>query len=138
MRQICCQVSRTLHLTCKFLAQHMNSHNSVDCSVCRDTYHMTCVRPILTKKPTRGFGWACAPCSRAQERKLEARNTPILGDRSAGAEEEVVEEEEEDHGGAVGDTGKSTPATTGETEQLARTATAEQIDQAKLWPYRYL
>jgi hypothetical protein len=99
---------------------------------------MTCVRPVLTKKPTRGFGWACAPCSRAQERKLEARNTPILGDRNAGLEDEAVEEEEEDHGGAVDETGKSTPQTTGEPDHMARPATVEQMAQAKLWPYRYL
>jgi PHD-zinc-finger like domain/PHD-finger len=99
---------------------------------------MTCVRPVLTKKPTRGFGWACAPCSRAQERKLEARNTPISGDRGAGSLEDAVEEEEEDHGGAIDGTGKSTPATTGENDQIARPATTEQSTQAKLWPYRYL
>ena len=49
------------------------SNDSVDCAVCHNTYHMYCVRPVLTKKPARGFAWACAACSRAQEKKLEAR-----------------------------------------------------------------
>jgi hypothetical protein len=37
---------------------------------------MSCVTPRLLKKPSRGFAWACGPCSKAQEKKLEARNTP--------------------------------------------------------------
>lgn len=30
---------------------------------------MNCVRPPLLKQPSRGFAWACGPCSRAQEIK---------------------------------------------------------------------
>jgi hypothetical protein len=37
---------------------------------------MRCVNPRLLKKPSRGFAWACGPCSKAQEKKLEARNIP--------------------------------------------------------------
>ncbi|KAJ5601091.1 hypothetical protein N7510_010625 [Penicillium lagena] len=111
---------------------------SVDCAVCRSTYHMQCVRPVLTKKPARGFAWACAPCSRAQERKLEARNTPIIGEKRHEGEDEIMEEEEEEvHlNGAVNGTGVSTPAA--EDDLMPLPATAEQIAQAKMWPYRYL
>lgn len=80
------------------------SNDSVDCAVCHNTYHMYCVRPVLTKKPARGFAWACAACSRAQEKKLEARNTPIIGESPAEAEEEVAEEEEEEPNGLPSDT----------------------------------
>ena len=67
---------------------------------------MNCVRPPLLKKPSRGFAWACGPCSRAQERKLEARNTPNLADPGLEAEEEEIVDEEEDDGllGPVGRT----------------------------------
>lgn len=115
------------------------STDSVDCAVCRNTYHMYCVRPVLTKKPARGFAWACAACSRAQERKLEARQTPILGDGTSEApeaDEEMVEEEEDDHpNGALNGTTGSTPALI---EEEVRPATEEQTAQARLWPYRYL
>lgn len=113
-----------------------NSNDSVDCAVCRNTYHMHCVRPVLTKKPARGFAWACAACSRAQERKLEARNTPTVGEAPAEPEEEIVEEEEEDLNGTANGTNGSTPAPT--EEVTIRPATAEQIAQARMWPYRYL
>ena len=74
----------------------VHSNDSVECAVCKNTYHMQCVRPPLLKKPSRGFAWACGPCSRAQERKLEARRTPIIGDVPADDEEEIMEEEEDD------------------------------------------
>ena len=51
---------------------------------------MNCVRPPLLKKPSRGFAWACAACSRAQERKLEARHTPSLLDSHLEGDEEEL------------------------------------------------
>jgi hypothetical protein len=91
---------------------------------------MNCVRPPLLKKPSRGFGWSCAACSRAQERKLEARNTPNMQDGSAGADEEEFLDDEEDD---ILDTCRNTPI-----EEDHPPATAEQIYQCSLWPYRYL
>lgn len=96
---------------------------------------MNCVRPPLLKKPARGFGWSCGPCSRKQEKKLEARNTPIVGEKATEIEEEVIDEEEDEHGAA------SDPANDSDANAPnsgPRPPTAEQIAQAKLWPYRYL
>ncbi|KAL8846156.1 MAG: hypothetical protein Q9221_008736 [Calogaya cf. arnoldii] len=121
--------------SCKRCSGYCASNDSVDCAMCKNTYHMNCVRPPLAKKPARGFAWSCGPCSRKQERKLEARNIPHLTEKGhEGEEEEPFDEEEEEHGGAVTTNGV-------EPESQAagnRPATAEQIAQAKLWPYRYL
>src|SRR5438034_1576497 len=114
------------------------SSDSVDCAVCHNTYHMSCVRPVLQKKPARGFAWACAPCSRAQERKLEARNTPIIGEAQPEAEPELLEEEEEDVAATAEATRRSSPSGPNGSEHPVRPATSEQIAQAKLWPFRYL
>lgn len=123
--------------TCKKCSQYAANSDSVDCAVCRSTYHMYCVRPVLTKKPARGFAWACGPCSRAQERKMEARNTPMIGDSKPEREPEpeVVEEEEDDPATTAAVTQRSSPAVN---EAAAKPATSEQIAQAKLWPFRYL
>ncbi|KAJ5688638.1 hypothetical protein N7462_003030 [Penicillium macrosclerotiorum] len=125
--------------TCKRCHLFAANAESVDCAVCRSTYHMGCVRPALTKKPARGFAWACAPCSRAQERKLEARNTPLIGETRAEGEDEVMEEEEEDHhhlNGVTNGTSVSTPAAI--EDSMPQPETAEQMAQARMWPYRYL
>lgn len=96
---------------------------------------MSCVQPALSKKPARGFAWACGPCSRKQERKLEARNIPTVQETPhEDEEEEVFDEEEEEHHGHINTNGA-------DSESLAavpRPATAEQTAQARLWPYRYL
>ncbi|KZF25948.1 hypothetical protein L228DRAFT_271943 [Xylona heveae TC161] len=123
---------------CKRCGAYCASNNSVECAVCHNTYHMNCVRPPLQKKPSRGFGWSCGPCSRAQERKLEARNTPIIGSINEHEEEEIFEEEEDEGPGLAGETGTSTPSLEDSQDLTLHPATADQIAQTKLWPYRYL
>ncbi|ETS87921.1 hypothetical protein PFICI_01749 [Pestalotiopsis fici W106-1] len=120
--------------SCKRCSGYCANNDSVDCAVCKQTYHMNCVRPPLLKKPSRGFAWACAACSRAQERKLEARHTPSLADSHPEAEEEELWDEEDDDHGA--DTNRTSPADG--IDDTHQPATAEQIYQASLWPWRYL
>jgi hypothetical protein len=93
---------------------------------------MWCVRPALQKKPSRGFAWACALCNRAQERKLEARRTPIVGDSTQDADEDEIPEEEEDEN-AVPQTTAPSP-----TAPEDRPATEGEIAHAKMWTMRYL
>lgn len=96
---------------------------------------MHCVRPVLTKKPARGFAWACGPCGRIQERKIQARNTPRVGE-AAVVDEEMVEEEEEDPSSQAAKTTAPSPAA--EDVDMVDADTAEQMDQIAQWPYRYL
>ncbi|KAF2498439.1 hypothetical protein BU16DRAFT_615480 [Lophium mytilinum] len=122
--------------TCKRCTSYCASNDSVECAVCRNTYHMTCVRPPLLKKPSRGFAWACGPCSRAQERKLEARRTPLIGGANEDPdEEELLDEEEEDAGGAT-----TTPSPGGSDAPVIdkHPGTQAEIALAKMWPMRYL
>ena len=93
---------------------------------------MNCVRPPLLKKPSRGFAWACGPCSRAQEKKLEARRTPLINGED-GEEEEIVDEEEEDAGA---DTNETTPDPDSQVD--LHPGTQAEIALAKMWPMRYL
>ncbi|EEP81821.1 predicted protein [Uncinocarpus reesii 1704] len=121
--------------TCKRCSQYAANVDSVDCAVCHRTYHMYCVRPVLQKKPARGFAWACAACSRAQDKKMEARNTPIIGEAHHDPELEALEEDEEDPAIAAELTRRSSPSMN---EGVTHSATPEQTAQAKLWPFRYL
>jgi hypothetical protein len=118
------------------------SNDSVDCAVCHNTYHMSCVNPPLLKKPSRGFAWACGPCSKAQEKKLEARNTPNMSGTITDAEEDELVDEEDDFSAALGDaldTGRTSPTASSEAaDVLIHPGTAEQIHQASLWLFRYL
>lgn len=100
---------------------------------------MNCVRPPLLKKPARGFAWSCGPCSRKQERKLEARNTPLVSEKAMeGDDEELPDEDDDEHGG-LGNPADGDASGDASTQNSGpRPPTAEQIAQAKQWPYRYL
>ncbi|KFA61451.1 hypothetical protein S40285_03431, partial [Stachybotrys chlorohalonatus IBT 40285] len=117
---------------CKRCSAYCASNDSVDCAVCRNTYHMNCVRPPLLKKPSRGFAWSCAACSRAQERKLEARHTGHVVDTDL-EEDELLDEDEDDT-----QTVNARRAILADDDNSHHQGTAEQIYHASLWPYRYL
>ncbi|KAE9966108.1 hypothetical protein EG328_009177 [Venturia inaequalis] len=108
--------------------------DSVDCAICKHTFHLTCVRPALARKPARGFAWACAVCSRAAEKKREARRTSLVGENETDAdEEEIIEEEEEDP--AI----LAERAARAKAEAATENITSEaEIAHAKMWSYRYL
>lgn len=122
--------------TCKRCARFCATTDSVDCAICKNSYHMNCVQPPLPKKPSRGFAWACAPCSRASEKKMEARNTPTASGHVTEAEEEDVVEEEVP--AASNDTTRA-PSPGGDDMVVDdHPATQAEIALAKMWPMRYL
>jgi hypothetical protein len=122
--------------TCKRCAKYCASHDSVDCAICKNSYHMNCVQPPLPKKPSRGFAWACGPCSRASEKKLEQRNTPtVSGDVTEAEEEELLEEELP----SASNESTRAPSPSGSDRILDdHPATQAEIAMAKMWPMRYL
>jgi hypothetical protein len=96
---------------------------------------MNCVRPPLLKKPSRGFAWACGPCNRAQERKLEARNTPALTNANGDVEEDVCDDDEDDLSPGAG-VGTETPSEALDVKYPD--PTPEQLAHAQQWQMRYL
>ncbi|KAJ7255431.1 PHD-zinc-finger like domain-containing protein [Mycena haematopus] len=50
------------------------SPDSVQCDRCKRFFHMRCVQPPLAAKPSRGYGWTCAPCSKRHEELVDSRD----------------------------------------------------------------
>ncbi|EAU90390.2 ZNF1 [Coprinopsis cinerea okayama7 len=50
------------------------SADTVQCDRCKRFFHMRCVQPPLLAKPTRGYGWTCAPCSRRHEEEVDSHD----------------------------------------------------------------
>ncbi|KAF2234455.1 hypothetical protein EV356DRAFT_532770 [Viridothelium virens] len=123
--------------TCKRCSQYCASQDSVECALCRNTWHLTCVRPPIAKKPSRGFAWSCAACALAQEKKLQERHTPAVGEATHEAEEEEIPEEEEEEAGTLDSTRGPSPDTTSAAVD-DHTGTQAEIAVAKMWPVRYL
>ncbi|KAI9695647.1 MAG: putative PHD type zinc finger protein with BAH domain-containing protein [Bogoriella megaspora] len=122
---------------CKRCSQYCASQDSVDCALCRNTWHLNCVRPPLVKKPARGFAWSCAACARAQEKKLKERHTPAVGEAANEAEEEEIPEEEEGPG-TLDSTRAPSPDTSAERPSDNHPGTQAEIAVAQMWPVRYL
>ncbi|GAB7356723.1 hypothetical protein MBLNU459_g7426t2 [Dothideomycetes sp. NU459] len=141
-RFIAVETGRVKELTsavksCKRCSGFCASTDSVDCAICGNSYHMNCVRPPLPKKPSRGFAWACGPCSRVQDQRMADRNTPILGQTASAADEEEVIEEEEEDPALVGSTRAPSPSGSDIlTDQ--HPGTQAEIALARMWPFRYL
>ncbi|KAG5725072.1 Lid2 complex component snt2 [Termitomyces sp. T112] len=55
--------------------------DTVQCDRCKRYFHMRCVQPPLAAKPSRGYGWTCAPCSRRHEEEVDSHDvrhaTPV-------------------------------------------------------------
>lgn len=61
---------------CDICAEWCSSSDSVSCGGCGKHFHMLCLDPPLLKKPSRGFSWSCASCTKKHE--IEHRNKKIL------------------------------------------------------------
>ena len=120
---------------CKRCGLYCAPEKSVDCGVCRDTYHMTCVNPPLSRKPSRGFAWSCGPCSRAQERKLEERHTAVIESENGEEGDKADEEEGENEKSGT----NSAPPELMDLDGISGQP-PEQTEVAKsnMWPWRYL
>lgn len=141
-RFVVVEIGRVKELTsaaksCKRCTRYCASSDSVDCAICKNSYHMNCVQPPLPKKPSRGFAWACGPCSRASEREHEARNTPNASGHVTEAEEEDAAQLED----AAGLSNDITRAPSPNVDDMVideHPATQAEIALAKMWPMRYL
>lgn len=136
------EIGRVKELTsaaksCKRCARYCASSDSVDCAICKNSYHMNCVQPPLPRKPSRGFAWACGPCSRASEKEHEARHTPNHSGHVTEAEEEDVIPEEDPADPSNVTT--RAPSPSGDDMLIdEHPATQAEIALAKMWPMRYL
>lgn len=131
--------------------QWCSPDDSVQCAHCSNHYHMLCVDPPLARKPSRGFGWSCALCSGARERKMlenrgidsvDRMDSQMSSPLSSGNATPIVIT-------GVNSTSSNNINKNGLTrsEQLAMAfdgrikshkLTEAQKNQLKLWPFRYL
>ncbi|KAG6829064.1 hypothetical protein H0H92_005838 [Tricholoma furcatifolium] len=62
---------------------------NLQCDRCKRYFHMRCVQPPLVAKPSRGYGWTCAPCSRQHEEEVDSRDvrhaTPVTAPKKTNA-----------------------------------------------------
>lgn len=58
--------------TCATCEQWCPPQETVQCDRCKRFFHMRCNNPPLLAKPSRGYGWTCAPCAREHEEEVDS------------------------------------------------------------------
>jgi len=100
----------------------MVSPDTVGCDRCKHFFHMSCVQPPLLAKPSRGYGWTCAPCSKRHEEEVDKHDvrhpTPITKPKS----------------NAPAPRGRGRPR---KDRSLAEKEENVEIKYFKMWPFRY-
>lgn len=100
------------------------SPDTVQCDRCKRYFHMRCVQPPLLAKPTRGYGWTCAPCSRRHEEEVDShdvRPTAPAGPKAHKSNAPPVR-------------GRGRPR---KDKSLAEKEENFPVKHFKLWPFRY-
>ncbi|KAG9313136.1 hypothetical protein JVU11DRAFT_6586 [Chiua virens] len=96
--------------------------DTVGCDRCKKFFHMSCVQPPLLAKPSRGYGWTCAPCSKRHEEEVDSHDvrhpTPVTKPKS----------------NAPAPRGRGRPR---KDRTLAEKEESVDIKHYKMWPFRY-
>lgn len=136
---------------CIKCVQWCSPDDSVQCAHCSNHYHMLCVNPPLARKPSRGFGWSCAACSRAREQKMSENQGIVYVRKQNQPSPESSTPNSPARSNALStqtsNSAETSPPVLTRAEELAQAfdekskthnLTAEQKHQLKLWPFRYL
>lgn len=77
---------------CDICAEWCPSAESVTCGGCGKHFHMLCLDPPLLKKPSRGFSWSCAACTKKHEIEHQSKKILMLThDNRTTNEQEILE-----------------------------------------------
>ncbi|KAG5420075.1 SNT2 [Candida metapsilosis] len=99
---IFCETHRTKSLVNSFKANTCNCDicglwcdgaDSISCVECNKYFHMYCLDPPLLKKPSRGFSWSCAVCTKKHEIEYHQNKILMLSHDNKSSNQESLEEE---------------------------------------------
>ncbi|KAG2075540.1 hypothetical protein BDR04DRAFT_1091037 [Suillus decipiens] len=120
-KEVVPDLTDTLRL-CATCSEWCANPDTVGCDRCKNFFHMSCVQPPLLAKPSRGYGWTCAPCSKRHEEEVDKHDvrhpTPITKPKS----------------NAPAPRGRGRPR---KDRSLAEKEENVEIKYFKMWPFRY-
>lgn len=96
----------------------------VQCDRCKNYFHMGCVTPPLSAKPSRGYGWTCAPCSKQHEEEVDSHDVRLSAATTA----------PKPRSNAPAPRGRGRPR---KDHKLAEKEENMEIKHFKMWPFRY-
>lgn len=78
--------------SCEICGQWCDNPDSISCGECEKYYHMYCLDPPLLKKPSRGFSWACATCTKKHELQYHQKKLVMLSDNKSSNQDQLASE----------------------------------------------
>ncbi|KAI5965933.1 SNT2 [Candida pseudojiufengensis] len=76
--------------TCGLWSDH---NDSISCFECKKIFHMLCLDPPLLKKPSRGFSWTCASCTKRHEIEYHQKKILMLSHDNKSSNQESLADE---------------------------------------------
>ncbi|EMG47050.1 SNT2 E3 ubiquitin-protein ligase SNT2 [Candida maltosa Xu316] len=77
---------------CEICGQWCDNSDSISCVECEKYYHMFCLDPPLLKKPSRGFSWSCASCTKKHELEYHQKKIVMLSDNKSSNQDQLASE----------------------------------------------
>lgn len=121
------------------LSKYVTSIDAVQCATCKGYFHMSCVNPPLVAKPSRGYGWTCAPCSRRHEDQVDSGGASGIQNAINNALREGTPKSGS-NGAAGGPQAKAKPRGRPRKDRTGLIGSNEeelQVKHYKMWPFRY-
>ncbi|RCK56192.1 E3 ubiquitin-protein ligase SNT2 [Candida viswanathii] len=78
--------------SCEICGQWCDNPDSISCGECEKYYHMYCLDPPLLKKPSRGFSWSCATCTKKHELEYHQKKLVMLSDNKSSNQDQLASE----------------------------------------------
>lgn len=77
---------------CDVCSEWCAPNESVTCAGCEKHFHMLCLDPPLLKKPSRGFSWSCALCTKKHELEYQSKKMVMLSHDNRSSNEREISE----------------------------------------------
>ncbi|KAL0095044.1 hypothetical protein F4703DRAFT_1821960 [Phycomyces blakesleeanus] len=121
------------------------SAKSVKCAACLKSYHMSCLNPPLLRKPSKGFAWQCASCTREELLGGSSQNTstPSESDSSSNSSKPVSSSRPKrqtrtaTRANVTKTTQKQIKKRVAPTEPRHTPKAPEEMTMTAMWPFRY-
>ncbi|EAZ63686.2 putative PHD type zinc finger protein with BAH domain-containing protein [Scheffersomyces stipitis CBS 6054] len=139
---------------CEHCGQWCSStQDSINCVECGKFYHMLCLDPPLLKRPSRGFSWSCAACTKRHDIEYHKKKMLMLSHDNKSSNASQLTKELDALKSAIIEDTESTPGGEDDETQIIlpkfetmaidfllndADLTLEQRRLKEEWPMRYL
>lgn len=91
-KQFIANFESNLSSHCDVCSEWCAPNELVTCAGCEKHFHMLCLDPPLLKKPSRGFSWSCALCTKKHELEYQSKKMVMLSHDNRSSNEKEISE----------------------------------------------